>query len=91
MTILSDPRPKPLFSRWLAYVDTWAAILFTPAIALPFFKSGPFAWNGLFVFWMPAVVFGAAFIVNTIWLLKAVNSEAHEAPRGGAGDTDPGR
>jgi hypothetical protein len=76
--ILSDPRPQPLFPRWLAYFNIWAELMFTPAILLPFFKSGPFAWNGLFVFWIPAVVFGAAFIVNSIWLVKAINSEAEE-------------
>ena len=44
--ILSDPRPQPLFPRWLAYFNIWAELMFTPAIILPFFKSGPFAWNG---------------------------------------------
>jgi len=77
--ILSDPRPRPLFPRWLAYFNMWAEVMFTPAIILPFFKSGPFAWNGLLVFWIPAVVFGVQFIVNTIWLLKAINSEAEES------------
>jgi hypothetical protein len=84
--ILSDPRPQPLFPRWLAYFNIWAELMFTPAIVLPFFKSGPFAWNGLFVFWIPAVVFGAAFIVNSIWVLKAINSEAEETLAAGATD-----
>jgi hypothetical protein len=76
--ILSDPRPTPLFPRWLGYFNIWAELMFTPAIILPFFKSGPFAWNGVFVFWIPAAVFGALFIINTIWLGKAINSEARE-------------
>jgi hypothetical protein len=84
--ILSDPRPQPLFPRWLAYFNIWAELMFTPAIVLPFFKSGPFAWNGLFVFWIPAVVFGATFIVNSIWVLKAINSEAEETLAVGATD-----
>ena len=84
--ILSDPRPQPLFPRWLAYFNVWAELMFTPALILPFFKSGPFAWNGVFVFWIPAAVFGAVFIVNTIWLLKAINSEAEETLAVGATD-----
>jgi hypothetical protein len=84
--ILSDPRPQPLFPRWLAYFNIWAELMFTPAIILSFFKSGPFAWNGVFVFWIPAAVFGAVFIVNTIWLLKAINSEAEETLAAGATD-----
>lgn len=77
--ILSDPRPQPLFPRWLAYFLIWVELMFTPATVLPFFKSGPFAWNGLFVFWMPATVFTALFIVTTTWLIKAINSEARDA------------
>jgi hypothetical protein len=76
--ILSDPRPQPLFPRWLAYFNIWVELMFTPAIVLPFFKSGPFAWNGLFVFWIPATVFTALFFVNVVWLIKAINSEARE-------------
>jgi hypothetical protein len=84
--ILSDPRPRPLFPRWLAYFNIWAEVMFTPAIVLPFFKSGPFAWNGLFVFWIPAAVFVALLVVNTIWLIKAINSEARETADAGAPD-----
>ncbi|MCX2930012.1 hypothetical protein ORI20_06995 [Mycobacterium sp. CVI_P3] len=29
-------------------------------------------------FWLPAVVFAAAFIVNTTSLMEAINSEDHE-------------
>jgi hypothetical protein len=77
--IFSDKRSSPIFPRWLAYLNVWAPIIFTPAIILPFFKSGPFAWNGIFVFWIPAVVFGIQFIANSVRLLKAIKSEEAEA------------
>jgi hypothetical protein len=73
--ILCDKRPKPLFPRYVAYVNIWAPIVFTPALCLPFFKTGPLAWNGIFVIWIPAFVFIAQFIVNTTALLKAVKDE----------------
>ena len=76
--ILSDSGPTPAFPRWLAYLNIWAPIIFTPAILLPFFKSGPFAWNGIFVFWIPATVFVIQFIANTILLLKAIKAEEAE-------------
>lgn len=82
--ILSDPGSRPLFPRWLAYFNIWVELLFTPATVLSFFKSGPFAWNGLFVFWMPATAFTALFIVNTTFLIKAINSEARETSDAGA-------
>lgn len=85
--ILSDRRGEPLFPRWLAFVNVWAPIVFTPAVLLPFFKSGPFAWNGIFVLWVPATVFVLQFVANTVMLLKAVDlpedapTETEEAQR----------
>ena len=76
--ILSDTGSPPVFPRWLAYVNIWAPITFTPGAILQFFKDGPLAWNGIFVFWIPASVFVIQFIVNVIWLLKAISSEARQ-------------
>jgi hypothetical protein len=76
--ILTDPRDQPLFPRWLAYLNVWAIIMFTPAVLLPFFKSGPFSWAGIFVIWIPALVFIAQFIANTYCLLRAIRAEEME-------------
>jgi hypothetical protein len=56
-------------------VNIWAPILFTPALALPFFKTGPLAWSGIFVIWIPAFVFILQFVANTTMLLKAIRAE----------------
>ncbi len=80
--ILSDHRPEPLFPRWLAYFNIWVEGIFTPAILLPFFKTGPFAWNGVFVFWIPATAFSALFVVNVVFLMKAITSETRQTPTG---------
>ena len=77
--ILTDSRPRPLFPRWLAYVNIWAPIIFAPALLLPFFKTGPFDWSGIFVFWIPALVFVLQFVANTAMLLRAIRSEQVEA------------
>jgi hypothetical protein len=90
--ILSDKRQQPAFPRWLAYLNVWAPIIFTPAIILPFFKSGPFAWNGIFVFWIPATVFVIQFFVNTAYLLKAIRveeTETNAAAEAHSGDERP--
>ena len=39
----------------------------------------------MFVFWIPATVFVALFVVNATYLIKAINSEARETL--GAGET----
>lgn len=38
--ILSDPRPEPLFPRWLAYVNIWGPITFIPGVLLPLAREG---------------------------------------------------
>ena len=86
--IFSDPRERPLFPRWLAYLNIWAPIIFSPAVLLPFFKTGPFAWSGLFVVWIPACVFIIQFIANTAMLLRAIGDEEREVRPSGTG---PGR
>jgi hypothetical protein len=55
--ILSDRRADPVFPRWIGFVNFWLAICYTVGALIPFFKSGPFAWNGLFGFWVAAVSF----------------------------------
>jgi hypothetical protein len=77
--IFTDPRERPLFPRWLAYVNIWAPIIFSPSLLLPFFKTGPFDWRGIFVFWIPAVVFIIQFVANTSMLLRAIRGEEQEA------------
>lgn len=80
--ILGDKRPQAIFPRWLAFYNFWAAISFLTALFLPFFKSGPFAWNGFLVFWLPATLFFIWYIVMTVMLLKAIGRQEQEAIEG---------
>lgn len=75
IAVLSDPATPPVFPRWVGFLNFWVAIGFLPSGLLPFFKSGPFAWNGLLVFWLAGSVFGAWFIAMTVVLLKAIRQE----------------
>jgi hypothetical protein len=83
--IFTDPQERKLFPRWLAYVNIWAPIIFSPSILLPFFKIGPFDWRGIFVFWIPATVFVIQFVVNVAMLLKAIDREQAETAAQPAG------
>lgn len=76
--IVGDKSPMPIFPRWVGFFNFWVALLFIPGALIPFFKSGPFAWNGLFAFWIPATVFGAWFIVMLAMLLRAIDRQATE-------------
>ena len=80
VVILGDHRAQPVFPRWAGFFNLWVALLFTPGSFLMFFKSGPLAWNGLFVFWMPFAVFFAWIVVLTWLLLKAADRQSREEP-----------
>jgi len=75
IAVLSDPGRPPVFPRWVGFLNFWVAIGFMPSGLLPFFKSGPFAWNGLLVFWLAGSVFVAWFIGMTVVLLRAIRQE----------------
>lgn len=80
-SIFSQEKGRELFPRWLAYVNIWAPIVFTPGVMLPFFRTGPFAWNGIFVFWIPATAFFIQFVVNVVCLLRAIDVPEQEPNR----------
>lgn len=74
--ILSDKSEEPVYPRWLAYVCFWAATGFLPTALLPFFHDGPFAWNGIIGFWIPALAF-FGWIVITWWAtVRAIKQQA---------------
>lgn len=76
--VLGDRSARPVMPRWVGYYNLWTALLFLPGGFVVFFKGGPLAWDGLFAFWMAAVVFGTWFIVMTYVLLKAITRAAQE-------------
>jgi hypothetical protein len=69
--IFADPRPCPLFPRWSAYLSLWNAALLAPGGVMAFFKVGPFAWDGIFAFYIPLLVFFVWVVAMTVLLLRA--------------------
>ena len=65
IAVLLDKSGRPLLPRWFGFVTLWACVLYTPAVIAYFFKDGPFAWDGLFSFWIPLTVF-------VIWMFIAI-------------------
>lgn len=56
---LSTKSDSPYFPRWFGYLSIWS-FLITEVGPLGFLtKFGPFAWNGLLVFWLPVFIFFA--------------------------------
>jgi hypothetical protein len=80
--IFQDRSENPVFPRWVGYFNVWAAVSFVPGCILIFFKSGPFSYQGLFVFWVPFLVFGG-------WILLMAWA-AGRAAKSDTGDLIPG-
>ena len=55
------------------------AITFLPGGLLLFFKTGAFSYQGLFVFWVPFVVFGAWILLLALMTRRAILREAAAA------------
>ena len=57
LAILWDTSERPAFPRWAGYMNLWLALLLVPAGLMLFFKSRPFAYDGIITFWVPTVAF----------------------------------
>ncbi|HEX7827202.1 MAG TPA: hypothetical protein VF477_20030 [Mycobacterium sp.] len=74
VAILNDNRQT--LPRWVAYVNFWIAFSFIPDPLAFFFHGGPFAWNGIFVFWLALTTYGIFLLVMGLTLRKAIREFA---------------
>jgi hypothetical protein len=78
---LRDPRPQPLFPKWVAWLGIWLGLEFIVELVMPYFRSGPFSWNGLFAYWVPffgPFVWMAAVVVFMIRATRRLEAEGAE-------------
>lgn len=71
----TDKRPNPVFPRWFGYQSLMTFLLVLPDQTMFFFKTGPFAWNGILAIWIPLVVFAGWFITMFILLRRSALQE----------------
>jgi len=79
VAILSDKSERRLYPRWSGYLSLCMGSLQMMALLLIFFKVGPFAWDGLFSWYLPFTDFFAWFVVITVLTIKAINNPRYEA------------
>lgn len=72
LAILNDHRNSKIFPRWFAFYNFWSALLALTGILIVFFKTGPFAINGLFGFWVNAAVFFLWYPITTYLLFRSI-------------------
>lgn len=74
--ILDDKSPQPALPRWTGYFSVWIAVLLIPGAFAMMFKTGPFAWNGILAFWVPAASAGLWVFVMAFQMLKSLKRAA---------------
>lgn len=72
VTVFQDRSEHPVFPRWSAYFNLWIALLYLPGSLIVFFKTGAFAWNGFFVWWVGAGAFFIWIVVMAVLCMRAV-------------------
>lgn len=85
LAILADEGQgeERVLPRWMAYLCFWLGFMVIPAGLIGFFKSGPFAWNGILSFWLPIFALAIAFTPIIIGLFRAINRQ-YSAPAAAA-------
>jgi hypothetical protein len=76
LAVLRDRARPRVLPRWAGYLNLWTVPLLAPGFAVYVFRSGPLAWNGIFTWWVPVVVFGGWFVVMLVLISRAVAEEA---------------
>ncbi|HEY9418255.1 MAG TPA: hypothetical protein VIQ30_26130 [Pseudonocardia sp.] len=70
LAVLTDPGDKPVFPRWFGYLSLWVCAALLPGVLVLWFKTGPFAWNGVLTIYLAFLVFGAWFAAVIVLLLR---------------------
>ena len=63
---------QPLVPKWVCWFTIWVGLMFILEVLNPFFKSGPFARNGLMNYWIEFSLFFLFMAVDSFYIIKAV-------------------
>lgn len=68
----NNVNPDSAFPRWLGWLSIWTAAVASEGFVGVMFNSGPFSWNGIFVFYLPVAVFTIWMISMAYMMLRAI-------------------
>ena len=71
VAVLIDRRAVPLYPRWFAWMSFLTAACYVPLMLMPFFRTGPVAWDGVVSFWVVFVEFFAFTAIGTVLTWRA--------------------
>lgn len=64
-----------VYPKWVGFFNIWVAIGMITSAGIPFFKKGPFAWDGVIGFWFPAIILGIWYMVMCWMTHKAIGRD----------------
>jgi hypothetical protein len=70
--ILIDRHATPYFPKWLGWFCYLMAFTFVPLVVMPFLKTGPFAWDGLFNYYIALGAFFVFIYTMSYYVYRAV-------------------
>jgi hypothetical protein len=70
--VIAKNKSLNILPKWYGLLCLWVLIAIIPGALCITFQTGPFAWNGLIVFWFALVVFSAAYILSPRVMVPAV-------------------
>lgn len=79
LAVFTDRNQPPVFPRWVGYYNACEAVALCPFALIAFFKTGPFAWDGVIGFYLPTAGFCVWLLVMTVVLFRAIR-EAEASP-----------
>jgi hypothetical protein len=71
IVFLLDKRDVPLVPRWFCWISFFVAFSDFADLLIPFFREGPFCWNGLISFWVVYTLYFFWIIPVVFYMIKA--------------------
>lgn len=75
VAIFYDHNVPGIYPRWVAFFNLWCGFLIFPAGLIAFFKTGPFAYDGIISFWFAVFVFFGWMVVMTVTTFQVITAE----------------
>lgn len=72
VAFLKDKRAQMLVPKFVSWWAIWVGFMFIAECLMPFFKSGPFARDGMLNFWIEFLIWFVWCPTLTFYLVKAV-------------------
>lgn len=81
IAVLSYKGEKPIYPRWYGFFLIFIAMVSLASGLLIFFKTGPFAYNGLITFWVTYACLVTFFIIGSTLLIRGVSRHPSQEVR----------